>query len=84
MKENGGVYHLVMALKCSIQIGKIAIQICYDSEFLKWRESQWKRSKIIFTPFSTEDRQSYLRVKYCCMARAIETKFTQEHVVTPN
>ncbi|MFP6334256.1 nitrilase-related carbon-nitrogen hydrolase, partial [Bacillus subtilis] len=55
--------------------GKIAIQICYDSEFPEMaRIAMEKGAKIIFTPFSTEDRQSYLRVKYCCMARAIENQ----------
>ncbi len=55
--------------------GKIAIQICYDSEFPEMaRIATEKGAKIIFTPFSTEDRQSYLRVKYCSMARAIENQ----------
>ena len=31
-------------------------------------------ANIIFTPFCTEDRQGYLRVRYCAQARAIENQ----------
>ena len=29
---------------------------------------------IIFVPFCTDERQSYLRVRYCCQARAVENQ----------
>ncbi|MDQ0232364.1 bifunctional GNAT family N-acetyltransferase/carbon-nitrogen hydrolase family protein [Metabacillus malikii] len=55
--------------------GKIAIQICYDIEFPELaRIATDKGAKIIFTPFCTEDRQSYLRVRYCAQARAVENQ----------
>ena len=55
--------------------GKIAIQICYDIEFpeLAWIATDMG-AKIIFTPFCTEDRQGYLRVRYCAQARAVENQ----------
>ena len=31
-------------------------------------------ARIIFTPFCTDDRQGYLRVRYCAQARAIENE----------
>lgn len=55
--------------------GKIAIQICYDIEFPELaRIATEKGANIIFTPFCTDDRQGYLRVRYCAQARAIENQ----------
>ena len=55
--------------------GKIAIQICYDIEFPELaRIATDMGAKIIFTPFCTEDRQGYLRVRYCAQARAVENQ----------
>jgi predicted amidohydrolase len=31
-------------------------------------------ARILFTPFCTDDRQGYLRVRYCAQARAIENQ----------
>ncbi|MCQ6273945.1 bifunctional GNAT family N-acetyltransferase/carbon-nitrogen hydrolase family protein [Bacillus sp. V3B] len=55
--------------------GKIAIQICYDIEFPELaRIAVDKGANIIFVPFCTDDRQGYLRVRYCAQARAIENQ----------
>lgn len=55
--------------------GKIAILICYDIEFPELaRIATDMGAKIIFTPFCTEDRQGYLRVRYCAQARAVENQ----------
>ena len=55
--------------------GKIAIQICYDIEFPELaRIAVDKGANIIFTPFCTDDRQGYLRVRYCSQARAVENQ----------
>lgn len=55
--------------------GRIAIQICYDIEFPELaRIASDQGAKIIFTPFCTEDRQGYLRVRYCAQARAVENQ----------
>nr|WP_148296448.1 bifunctional GNAT family N-acetyltransferase/carbon-nitrogen hydrolase family protein [Halalkalibacter hemicellulosilyticus] len=55
--------------------GKIAIQICYDIEFPELgRIAVDQGANIIFTPFCTDDRQGYLRVRYCSQARAIENQ----------
>lgn len=55
--------------------GKISIQICYDVEFPELaRIATEKGANIIFTPFCTDERQGYLRVRYCAQARAIENQ----------
>jgi predicted amidohydrolase len=55
--------------------GKISIQICYDIEFPELaRVATDMGARIIFTPFCTEDRQGYLRVRYCAQARAVENQ----------
>jgi len=53
--------------------GKISIQICYDIEFPELsRIAVEKGAQIIFVPFCTDERNAYLRVRYCAQARCIE------------
>lgn len=55
--------------------GKVAINICYDVEFPEAaRIAASKGAKIVFVPFSTDERHGYLRVKLCSQARAIENQ----------
>ncbi len=55
--------------------GKIAISVCYDIEFPEVaRIATDMGAKILFVPFCTEDRQGYLRVRYCAQARAVENQ----------
>jgi predicted amidohydrolase/ribosomal protein S18 acetylase RimI-like enzyme len=55
--------------------GKIAILICYDSEFPELaRIAAAKGAKILFVPFNTDERYGYLRVRHCSQARAIENQ----------
>jgi predicted amidohydrolase/GNAT superfamily N-acetyltransferase len=56
-------------------IGKIAIMVCYDIEFPELsRIAVGKGARLIFVPFNTDERRSYLRVRYCSQARAIENQ----------
>ncbi|WP_424340339.1 GNAT family N-acetyltransferase [Henriciella sp.] len=60
--------------------GPIGVLICYDSEFPELaRRLTDEGARILFTPFCTDSRQGYLRVRYCCHARCIEN---QLYVVT--
>ncbi len=60
--------------------GPIGVLVCYDAEFPEpARHLTDQGAKILFVPFCTDERQGYLRVKYCCQARAIEN---QIYVVT--
>jgi predicted amidohydrolase/GNAT superfamily N-acetyltransferase len=55
--------------------GPIGILICYDSEFPELaRRMADEGARILFVPFCTDNRQGYLRVRYCCQARAIENQ----------
>lgn len=55
--------------------GPIGVLICYDSEFPELaRHLVDQGAKILFVPFCTDERQSYLRVRYCSQARAVENQ----------
>ena len=55
--------------------GPIGVLICYDSEFPELaRRLADEGARILFVPFCTDNRQGYLRVRYCCQARAIENQ----------
>jgi len=55
--------------------GKVAILICYDIEFPELaRIATEKGARILFVPFCTDERQGYLRVRYCAQARCIENQ----------
>jgi predicted amidohydrolase/GNAT superfamily N-acetyltransferase len=54
---------------------KIGVLICYDIEFPEAaRHLADQGAEIIFVPFCTDNRQGYLRVRYCAQARAIENQ----------
>ena len=55
--------------------GPIGVLICYDAEFPELaRHLTDQGMQILFVPFCTDERQSYLRVRYCCQARAVENQ----------
>ena len=55
--------------------GRIGVLICYDVEFPEAaRYLADLGAEILFVPFCTDTRQSYLRVRYCAHARAIENQ----------
>jgi predicted amidohydrolase len=54
---------------------KIGVLICYDVEFPEAaRYLADQGAEILFVPFCTDNRQGYLRVRYCAQARAIENQ----------
>jgi len=59
----------------STAFGKVAISICYDVEFPEIaRAAAWAGAHILLVPSCTDDRQGFLRVRYCAHARAIENQ----------
>lgn len=55
--------------------GPIGVLICYDSEFPELaRHLADQGAMLLFVPFCTDDRRGFLRVRYCCHARAIENQ----------
>lgn len=60
--------------------GKVAVTICYDVEFPEIaRAAARAGAHILLVPSCTDDRQGFLRVRYCAAARAIEN---QMYVIT--
>lgn len=60
--------------------GPISIQICYDVEFPELaRVAARNGANIIVVPSCTDDRQGYLRVRYCAHARTIENQLFVVH-----
>lgn len=60
--------------------GPIGVMVCYDSEFPELaRHLVNQGALMLFVPFCTDERRGYLRVRYCCQARAVEN---QCYVVT--
>ncbi len=55
--------------------GKVAIAICYDVEFPEIaRAAAREGAHILVVPSCTDDRQGFLRVRYCAHARCIENQ----------
>jgi len=60
--------------------GPIGVLVCYDAEFPELpRHLADQGVLLLFVPFCTDERRGYLRVRYCCHARAIEN---QIYVIT--
>ncbi|MDZ7630232.1 MAG: carbon-nitrogen hydrolase family protein [Gemmatimonadaceae bacterium] len=60
--------------------GRLAIAICYDVEFPEVaRAAARLGANILIVPSCTDDRQGFLRVRYCAHARAIENQMYVIH-----
>jgi predicted amidohydrolase len=56
-------------------LGPIAVTICYDVEFPEIaRAAARAGAQMLLVPSCTDDRQGFLRVRYCAHARAIENQ----------
>lgn len=56
-------------------VGKIGILVCYDVEFPELPRLLAERGmQILFVPYWVDTKQSYLRVRHCSQARAIENE----------
>ncbi|MCB2154314.1 carbon-nitrogen hydrolase family protein [bacterium] len=65
------------------EFGRLAIAICYDVEFPEIvRAAARNDAHIIVVPSCTDDRQGFLRVRYCAHARAIENQVYVIHSST--
>ncbi|MGE0254464.1 MAG: GNAT family N-acetyltransferase [Alphaproteobacteria bacterium] len=55
--------------------GPVGVLLCYDAEFPELaRHLVDQGAMILFVPFCTDERRGYMRVRYCCHARAIENQ----------
>jgi predicted amidohydrolase len=65
------------------EFGRVAIAICYDVEFPEIaRAAARLDAHILIVPSCTDDRQGFLRVRYCAHARAIENQMYVIHACT--
>mgnify|MGYP000650148254 CR=1 FL=1 len=65
------------------EFGKFAVTICYDVEFPEIaRTAARLGAHFLVVPSCTDDRQGYLRVRYCAQARAIENQMYVIHSPT--
>jgi predicted amidohydrolase len=63
--------------------GRLAITICYDVEFPELaRVAARAGADLLLVPSCTDDRQGFLRVRYCAHARAIENQLYVIHAST--
>jgi predicted amidohydrolase len=63
--------------------GRFAVNICYDVEFPEIaRVAARQGAHILVVPSCTDDRQGFLRVRYCAQARAIENQLYVVHACT--
>lgn len=63
--------------------GKVAVAICYDVEFPEIaRVAARQDAHILIVPSCTDDRQGFLRVRYCAHARAVENQMYVIHSST--
>lgn len=59
----------------STPFGRMAVAICYDVEFPEIARAAARRGcDLLVVPSCTDDRQGFLRVRYCAQARAIENQ----------
>jgi predicted amidohydrolase len=60
--------------------GRVTIQICYDVEFPELaRVAAREGAYILIVPACTDERQGFLRVRYCAHARTIENQMYAIH-----
>lgn len=65
------------------EFGKFAVTICYDVEFPEIaRAAARLGAHFLVVPSCTDDRQGYLRVRYCAQARAVENQMYVIHSPT--
>ncbi|HSM15308.1 MAG TPA: nitrilase-related carbon-nitrogen hydrolase, partial [Thermoanaerobaculia bacterium] len=63
--------------------GKMAVAICYDVEFPEIARAAGRSGcDVLVVPSCTDDRQGFLRVRYCAQARAIENQMFVIHSCT--
>ncbi len=63
--------------------GRLAITICYDVEFPELaRVAARAGADMLLVPSCTDDRQGFVRVRYCAHARAIENQLYAIHAST--
>ncbi len=67
----------------STDFGRMAVAICYDVEFPEIARAAARTGcELLVVPSCTDDRNGFLRVRYCAQARAIENQMYVVHACT--
>ena len=78
--EEWGIVNGDKLMVIETTFGKFAVAICYDIEFPEIAHvAALKGAQFVVTPSCTDDRQGFLRVRYCAHARAIENQMYVIH-----
>jgi predicted amidohydrolase len=65
------------------EFGRLAVALCYDVEFPEIaRAAARQGAEVLVVPSCTDDRQGFLRVRYCAQARCIENQLFAVHSCT--
>jgi predicted amidohydrolase len=63
--------------------GRLAVALCYDVEFPELARAAARAGvQVLAVPSCTDDRQGFLRVRYCAHARAVENQLYVIHAGT--
>jgi len=63
--------------------GRVSVNVCYDVEFPELARVAGREGvSVLIVPSCTDDRQGFLRVRYCAQARAIENQMYVVHSST--
>lgn len=63
--------------------GRMGVAVCYDVEFPEIaRAAARAGARLLIVPSQTDERQGFLRVRYCAHARAIENQMYVVHAST--
>lgn len=66
-----------------VPFGRLAVALCYDVEFPEISRAVARAgAHILAVPSCTDDRQGFLRVRYCAHARAVENQLYVIHSAT--
>ena len=81
--ESWGMTNGEKLMVIEASFGKFAVAICYDVEFPEIAHvAALQGAQFLITPSCTDDRQGFLRVRYCAQARAIENQMYVVHAGT--
>jgi len=74
------VWHLEAGGGLTAMPPELGVLVCYDSEFPEAARAQAERgSRVLAVPAFTETRRGFQRVRWCCLARAVENQMFVVH-----
>jgi predicted amidohydrolase len=82
-REDWGVRGRDELMVFDAPFGRLAVALCYDVEFPEIARAAARAGvTVLAVPSCTDDRQGFLRVRYCAHARAVENQLYVIHSAT--